>query len=220
MKSSWIKRLPLFILFILLIFGMIWAFCACIDKVYGDRPIIVQNITHKQVNGSIIHGQIYEVMVFPGVDGEKVNDSLKLVSNQFGFILVPYDETRTYPSPWNNFDYAPFPKEDESFLILMIPRDDYPKVPAAGWTVPPYGRITVLVNQSYPSTLLAGIIEHECAHNIEEVNRLDYPDNPVYKYQFNQWMSDSWYGSELGVSSNVWSLLRNRWEIDTYLCAR
>jgi len=140
--TNWKRGLIIFLILIALC-SLILTFCYVIGDLNARQ--VTYNITYKQVDGEVFHGQIYEVMIAPGVDVEQVNDSLKLICNQYGFVIVPYDETRTYPSPWNN---------------------------------------------------------------------------PVYKYQFNQWMSDSWYGSEIGVSSNVWSLLRNRWEIDTYLCAR
>lgn len=214
------KRVSILLLILLMLSGLIIGYCYLLGD-FDARQHITYNITNKVIEGDpTLHGQIYEVMIMPGVDEETVQDALKLVSNQYGFTIVPYDPARVHPSPWNNFDYAPFPCEDESYLIVMVPRDDYPTVPAAGWTLMGTGRITVLVDEAYPAPILAGIIEHECTHNIEDVNKLDYPKNVVYRYEFNRWLSDTWYGSEMSISNNTWSLLRNRWEIDTYLSAR
>ena len=75
----------------------------------------------------------------------------------------------------------------------------------------------MLVDERYPASVLAGIIEHECTHNVEEVNKLDYPDNPVNMLEFEAWMSNAWLGSSWDPGDNLWNLMRNRWQISEYL---
>lgn len=201
------KRVSIYLLFAL-------AFsCLTLGYVYTislQRPLA--NHTYQKINGDTSeHLTTFEVMIGDGVDPYKVYRALMLCPNAFGFVIIPYDESRLMPSPW--YAPAPFPKDNEDWLIVIADGDTY-QAPYGGWTVQYTGRIVVLDKDAYPDMILTSIITHECTHQFER-GRLDHQDLNFGPYA--GWIYSEWLGYYPKLGENGWDALYNIYILDCYL---
>lgn len=182
MRVNW-KGASLFLLFAL-------AFsCLTLGYVY---TIGQQHVPTQIVEGDVSeHITTFEVMIGPGVDRQAVYRALMLCPNAYGFTIIPYDEERVMPFPCDGYDNAPFPNDNEDWLIVFIDGDQY-DANAAGWTVTDNrGRITVQAEETWPDMILAHVITHECTHQFE-TGRLDYPEEN--SGALGIWEDEQWLG--------------------------
>ncbi len=208
------KRISIILLFLLAVSVLI------IGYAYTINDQTVYHVTYKSITGDPTeHVQVYEVMVFPGVDAEQVNRSLMLCPNVFGYSVIPYDESRFFYTPdWWEWECCPYPNDGETYLILVVDHDQYPGISAGAWTSSPDGRVIVFVRDNWPDMLLSDVITHECCHNIEgDVNIMDYQG--VYWIQFSEWLENQWYVNDngSGINANGMTRLYNDWAIDEIL---
>lgn len=177
---------------------------------------IKYNVTYKTIDTDpTLHSQIYEVMILDGVPRDKVERSLQLCPNVFGYTIVEEDISRYWYVGWEGFEGTPFPNDDNDYLILIADSDKYPNCNAGGFTLPPSGRVTVLYRDWWSDITLAHVIEHECAHNTEMyVNKLDNMD--MNAVDFNVWLAYSGYGV-YPVYYDNWDAVFSEFVINEYL---
>ena len=206
MRVDW-KRVSVYLLFAL---AFSCLFLGCVYTIGQQRPM--GTVTYQKIQGDKSeHLTTFEVMIEPGVDADKVYRALMLCPNAYGYVIIPYDESRVEPSQW--YAPAPFPKEGEDWLIVVADGDVYP-ADVGGWTIPYTGRIVVLDLDRYPDLILASIITHECTHQFE-AGRLDYYTNNLAAYRF--WVNDEWLGFYPKMDENGWKALYNLYILDEYL---
>jgi hypothetical protein len=204
-RVNW-KGVSIFLLFALAVS------CLVLGYVYTIGQQRVGNITYQKIQGDKTeHLTTFEVMIEPGVDADKVYRALMLCPNAYGYTLVTYDEDRLMASPW--YVPAPFPKDNEDWLIVVADGDIY-EADVAGWTVQYTGRIVVLDLDEYPDIILASIITHECTHQFEK-GRLDFYNNNMGVYSL--WIYDEWIGYYPKLGENGWKALYNLYILDEYL---
>jgi len=205
MRIDW-KRVCVYLVVILEFVCLYIGYFAMIDQ---NRP---GNATYKVVAGDHTeHLTTFEVMIEPGVDADKVYRALMLCPNAYGYVIIPYDESRLMASPW--YAPAPFPKDGEDWLIVIADGEVYPS-DVGGWTVQYTGRIVVLDLDRYPDVILASIITHECTHQFES-GRLDFYTANIAAYSL--WIHDEWIGVYPEMGENGWKSLYNLYILDEYL---
>lgn len=161
-----------------------------------EKPVKVVNVTKitvKTVTGSVVHDQIYEVMILDEtVDPALVRHAILLTPNVFGFVMVPED------TDWYYIDENGMPWPDEDFLVLFIDRENYPYMinnNLAGYTSSPSGRVVIGIGDNWTAMYIAEVLTHECTHNVEITKRLDFGYLEENRREFSNWLWLNGYGT-------------------------
>ena len=204
-------------LFPVTVFALIVAFMVIASAgmiMAAGAPVIKNvNITYKNISGEAMHGQVYEVMIIDDtINPAVIEHALMMVPNQYAFVMVDHDPSRYGPIVWEDWPVTPWPNED--YLILVTEREQYPGLPAAGWTVRPTGRIVIAPTPYWHPVFLAEVIEHECGHNVEIGDKLDFM--ALHTDEFTDWTWRMGYGIYPDQFTG-WNLIYQRFVLDEYL---
>lgn len=185
-----------------------------------DQNRIEYEVTYNVVEGDPTeHLMTFDVMVVSdGVDVEQVERAILMCPNVFGYTMVENDPSSYYytsGSFWEGYGGIPFPNQGETYTILVVDREEYPDCQAAGVTIPPNGWITVIWEEGWSDMITANVITHECAHQIETDDYVDYMDENIGA--FDEWLVAQNMGTYPCPNQYGWMPTYTDFVIDKYL---